>query len=94
MRRMSRMRSPSDSSQNESPGIQDPACGRFLQADQMTQQGALAATAAPHDDKDIAPSNGECQIPLDDGRAIGHGQAFHFDVGRYLLRWVGDALHS
>jgi hypothetical protein len=59
------------------------AARRGLQADQMPQQGALAAAAATHDDEDIAAPDGEGEIALDHEVAVRHGQTPDLDVCRF-----------
>jgi hypothetical protein len=47
----------------------------------MAHQGALTATTAPHDDKDITVIDGKGQIPLHHKTPISHRQVFDDDVG-------------
>ncbi len=44
---------------------QHPPGQRRLQADQVAQQGALAAAAAAHDDEHLAARDAEVQVALD-----------------------------
>ena len=56
-----------------------PLGGR-LEADEMAQQRAFAATAAAHDDEDVAAMHREVQVMLDHEVAVGHGEVPHRDV--------------
>ena len=49
----------------------------------MLQQRALAASAAPHDDEDIAVEDRKAEIALNDKIPVGHIQVFHRDM------WLG-----
>ena len=57
----------------------------------MLEQGAFAAAAAPHDDKDIPPLDVESQVPLDHERPVGHGEVAHADVGCRQLAYPSEA---
>ncbi len=48
----------------------------------MPEQGAFAATAAAHDDEDVAMLDSEIQIPLNHEIAVSHGQIFYCDMRR------------
>jgi hypothetical protein len=52
--------------------IEDLALGRFLETDQMAQDGAFATSAATHHDKDVAAPNNEIQIAHQYETAIRH----------------------
>src|SRR4029077_15058868 len=58
----------------------DLARRRFLEPDQMTQQRALAASAAAHDDEDVAALHHEIEIAHQHETAVGHRQVAHDDV--------------
>src|SRR5208282_3333993 len=59
--------------------VNDLARGGFLEPDQVAQQRALAASAAAHDDKDIAAPYDEVEITHKHETAIGHRQVTHDD---------------
>ena len=61
--------------------VQDLAGGRCLQADEVAQQGALAATAAARNGQHLAGQHIEREVALHDVVAKGHGQALHADQG-------------
>ena len=46
----------------------------------MLQQRALAATAAAHDDEDVATEDREVEIALDHEVAVGHIEVFNGDM--------------
>ncbi|MNE18005.1 hypothetical protein D3C80_1110070 [compost metagenome] len=56
---------------------QHTAGQRRLQADQVAQQGALAAAAAAHDDEHLAAADGEIEVVLDHLAAVAGAEAFH-----------------
>jgi hypothetical protein len=51
-----------------------------FEPDQVSQQRALAAAAAAHDDEDVTALDGEDEVALDHKAAIGHGQIPDRDV--------------
>ena len=46
----------------------------------MAQQGAFAASAAAHDDEDVAAIDHKVEIAHQDEAAVGHRQVAHGDV--------------
>ena len=46
----------------------------------MAQQGAFAASAAAHDDEDVAALDDEVEIAHQDEAAVGHRQVAHDDM--------------
>src|SRR5262249_59422442 len=57
------------------PVEEDVALGGADQPDEMAEQGALSAAAAPHDDEDLPARHIEAEVALHDEVAAGHSQA-------------------
>ena len=60
--------------------VENLSLGRGLQPHHVAEQGALTATAAPHDDEDVAAVDREAEVPLYHEASAGHGQI----LDRYL----------
>src|SRR5262249_57590165 len=70
------------------PVEEDVALGGADQPDEVSEQRALPAAAASHDDEDLPARHVEGEVALDDEVAVGHGQVGYPDAG---LRYVGHA---
>src|SRR5210317_91611 len=58
--------------------------GRRLQPDHMAHQGAFTASAAAHNDKNIAAVDCKSEIPLDNKASVSHGEVFYCDMGLFF----------
>ena len=67
---------------------------RLVEADQVSQQGALAAPAAAHDDEDIALVDGEGHVAHEHEAAVCHGEIAHGDAGRRSVSGGGLVGHQ
>src|SRR5881409_2946965 len=65
--------------------VEDPPVDRFVQADHVTEQGALPGSARSHDDEDIVVTHGEIEVVHQNEAPERHGDAPDGDV-RLVLR--------
>src|SRR5262249_51920817 len=74
--------------------VPDRSLRRLVQADQMTEERALPAPAASHDEEDIAAPDAEGEVAHDHEVAERHGEILDVDMGfagvghlRFPARW-------
>jgi hypothetical protein len=60
--------------------IEDLSLGRFVEADEMAQQGAFAAAAAAHDNKNVTMVDGKIKVTHQNETAVSHCQIAHGDM--------------
>jgi hypothetical protein len=60
--------------------IEDFSLRRLIETDQVPEQGALAATTAAHDNKNVSTLDGEVKIAHQNEATVGHGKVAHRDV--------------